>query len=347
MRVIRSTDASDAHSLVADRLQLLVTMRHRDLLTIFVAAISAAGALPACTMSSSSCSQPLPPPTSVTVSVSALEALESDAGDPADAGPPKAGDFPDYATCHALCPESSNCSVKSISGGEATITCFDMCTGRRPGGYCPPGALTGDDVGAHFARMAALEAASVVAFRGLAHELAIHRAPRALVKACRRAARDEIRHARRTSALARARGAAVSFGSTEPPAPRSVEAIAIENAVEGCVRETFGALVAHWQAREASDPVVRDAMKRIARDETRHAALSWSIDAWARSRLGRAARTRVDDARNAAARTLAPTGTRGTTEAFAAKIGLPSLAHERVLAHSFERAIVERGVPRS
>ena len=52
---------------------------------------------------------------------------------------------------------------------------------------------------------------------------------------------------------------------------RELEAIAIENAVEGCVRESFGALLATWQAKTAGDARVRAAMKRIARDETRHA----------------------------------------------------------------------------
>jgi hypothetical protein len=37
-------------------------------------------------------------------------------------------------------------------------------------------------------------------------------------------------------------------------------------------------------------------MARIAVDETRHAALSWEIDAWARVRLSAAARRRVRDA---------------------------------------------------
>jgi hypothetical protein len=60
-----------------------------------------------------------------------------------------------------------------------------------------------------------------------------------------------------------------------PPA-RSLEELAVENAVEGCVRETYGALTAIWQARTAKDPSVAAAVRRIARDETRHAALSWA-----------------------------------------------------------------------
>jgi hypothetical protein len=145
--------------------------------------------------------------------------------------------------------------------------------------------------------MARLEAASVFAFRELRVELRAHGAPRALVRAAERAARDETRHARATRALARRYGANVPPPVVERRPVRSLEAIALDNATEGCVRETFGALVAHHQAHTARDPVVSAAMKRIARDETRHAALAYDIDAWATQRLGRLARRRVDAAK--------------------------------------------------
>jgi hypothetical protein len=74
--------------------------------------------------------------------------------------------------------------------------------------------------------------------------------------------------------------------------------------VEGCVRETFGALVAHYQSSRARDPELRAALARIARDETRHAALSWALHAWLDRRLDRAARERVKAAKQAAAAQL-------------------------------------------
>jgi demethoxyubiquinone hydroxylase (CLK1/Coq7/Cat5 family) len=55
---------------------------------------------------------------------------------------------------------------------------------------------------------------------------------------------------------------------------RSLEAIALDNVSEGCVRELYGALVATYQARVARDPEVRAVVTRIAREETQHAALS-------------------------------------------------------------------------
>jgi hypothetical protein len=51
--------------------------------------------------------------------------------------------------------------------------------------------------------------------------------------------------------------------------------------------------------------VIRAAMARIARDETRHAALAFQVDAWLRGRLGRAARGRVSVARQRALGDLA------------------------------------------
>src|SRR5207244_7659366 len=122
-----------------------------------------------------------------------------------------------------------------------------------------------------FAEMARLEAASVVAFRTLARELAFHRAPKRLVRAAERAARDEIRHARAMTALARRHGVNVVIDDIPSPPIRDLESIARENAVEGCVHETWGALLAHHQAMTGADPLVRTVMARIARGEKQHA----------------------------------------------------------------------------
>jgi hypothetical protein len=78
--------------------------------------------------------------------------------------------------------------------------------------------------------------------------------------------------------------------------PRAVEEIARENAVEGCVRETVAALVACRQAREASDPHIRRAMRGIARDEVRHASLSWSVHDWIQGSQSFSARRRTQAA---------------------------------------------------
>jgi hypothetical protein len=105
---------------------------------------------------------------------------------------------------------------------------------------------------------------------------------------------------------------------------RDVESIARENAVEGCVRETFAALVAWRQARAAGDPSIRAAMSRIARDETRHAALAWAVDDWTRALLTPAARRRVREARREASELLVEEQAFAAPPTLRAQAGLPS-----------------------
>ncbi len=177
--------------------------------------------------------------------------------------------------------------------------------------------------------MAYLEAASVDAFERLTRELETHGGPARLMSASRRASRDEVRHARVMTALARRAGARVPRVRVLPECPRSLEAMAIENAVEGCVRETFGAAVAEIQARRAGDARVRRAMQRIARDEGRLAALSWQVARWLDTRLDADSRARVREARARAVDALraecARTAHPGVTE----RLGLPSASQAR------------------
>jgi hypothetical protein len=112
---------------------------------------------------------------------------------------------------------------------------------------------------------------------------------------------------------------------------RDLETIAIENAVEGCVRETWAALEANHQARAAVHADVRSAMRRIAADETRHAELARDIDAWARSRLPRASRGRVVKARGVAVRSLQRSLSRPRDAALHECAGIPRPAVARRL----------------
>ncbi len=168
--------------------------------------------------------------------------------------------------------------------------------GRRPARLqCAPrpAVALAPTLGQYFADNARLEAAAVIAFRILGAELMAQGAPLRLQRAAARAARQEIRHAQLTAHLSRRFGGEVLPAVVQPAAQRSLSAIAIENAGEGCVRETYGALVALWQARHARDRKVRQTMVRIARDETEHAALSWEVARWAGPRLTAAQRAEV------------------------------------------------------
>lgn len=208
--------------------------------------------------------------------------------------------------CDKVCPGSLffNCHVygdSCIDGSipDASDIVIECATcpngvGRRPEGLLaaidPNG---GSRVGDYFARAAHLEAAAVHAFRAMHRELACHGAPAELLSLVRSAEADEIRHARVTSKLARTRGAKPVRARVKKMPVRPLEEMAIENAIEGCVRETFGALYAKWQANAAGDTDVAEAMSVIADDEAKHAALSWRVAAWLDSQLDDAARERV------------------------------------------------------
>jgi hypothetical protein len=206
------------------------------------------------------------------------------------------------------------------------VQCEQICLGRRPEGFVgdAPGCRTA--LGAYFEQSAQLEAASVPAFRRMARELARFGAPRRLVRAAERAAREEERHARGAAALARRFGGKRGAFEAQARGARSLEEFTLENAVEGCVRETYGALVATWQASAAIDPNVRAHMKRIAKEETSHAALAWRTDAWARTKLTAAARARIDAARARASQDLVEQSGTPIPAALANVAGVPDAA---------------------
>jgi len=245
--------------------------------------------------------------------------------------------------CLMFCNSSgffSACSVAAVDDASVTVLCTSGCaTGRRPAGLCKPLAFDTSSVGAYFASVARLEAASVDAFRILRDELRAHGAPKKLVRAAARAARDEIRHTRATGALARRFGARLEAATLERPAVRSIATMALENAVEGCVRETYGALLATWQARTARDPVVRAAMTRIARDERRHAVLSWNVGRWLETRLDRRAKYQVEAAKQAAARELLSSLANELELSFAEVVGLPAPAQGLRLAREMQHTL--------
>jgi len=210
--------------------------------------------------------------------------------------------------CQGLCPKGFFCSADSCplcsDDGVLSVQCgYPPCIGgRRPSGLRSTPKVSGSRPVAQFWRqMSHLEAASVIAFDVLRRELRAHGAPRGLIDRARRAAADEVRHARITAQLCRANGGRCARASVSAPKRvRALDAVARENSVEGCVRETYGALVSLWQARHAGDARTRHAMRLIAVDEVSHADLAWSVASWAEPRLGGSARRRIDAARRRA-----------------------------------------------
>jgi hypothetical protein len=188
-----------------------------------------------------------------------------------------------------------------MSDARAPKRAILVIEGRRPERLVAPLSFEdGSDIGLYFATGAHLEAAAVLAFEHLVEELCTHEAPIELVDGARHARDDEVRHVRAMSRLARRYGAVPVSARMEPTPIRDLGSIAIENEVEGIVRETLGAAIATWRADHAEDRDVRAAMRIIAVDEHEHADFSWRLGTWLRSRLDEPTRARLDAARSAA-----------------------------------------------
>jgi hypothetical protein len=229
---------------------------------------------------------------------------------------------------------------------QATTRTNGVCVGRRPHGLRDArGSRGASALGEHFAQSAELEAASVVAFLELARSLRAHGAPASLVRRARHAARDEIRHARTMTRFARRFGAEPHPRRIDAPAHTSLEALATENAVEGCVVETWGALVGSVQAREAASAAVRATMRRIAADETRHAALSWDLACWFDSKLDPDARARVAAARRRAALRLLAGARVEPARALSDELGVPCARTAERLARGLAATLWQDRAP--
>ncbi|RKG76085.1 ferritin-like domain-containing protein [Corallococcus exercitus] len=239
-------------------------------------------------------------------------------------------------------------ALKITPSGEVTVESsvalkkepVDCIVGRRPVGLQGARAEGCEDArGGYFANAARLEAAAIHAFLRLRKELALHGASPELQDAALASARDEVRHTGVTARLA------LRFGSTPVPLAvadlplRPLNEVLLDNTVEGCVRETYGALVAHHQALHAKDPEIRESMARIAEDETRHAGLSWDIDAWATPHLSTERRASLQEARRQAIAVLRAEVAVPLDPELTADAGLPSPEVAAALLDSLEQAL--------
>jgi hypothetical protein len=197
---------------------------------------------------------------------------------------------------------------------------------RRAHGIVYEAASRFDDAATYLAHCAHLESASVASFARLARELCALEAPRALIERVVAAARDERRHGRLLRKIAHARGKGVAKSPRLRLASRSLVEIAIENAVEGAIRETWGAVVAAHQATFATDLEIRNAFVAIAPDEAGHAELAADVACWLESRLAPDERAQVILARRAAIGALVQEIASPPIASVREPLGLPSAA---------------------
>lgn len=137
----------------------------------------------------------------------------------------------------------------------------------------------------HWLRCAQLEAASVPAFRRLSSELARLSAPDSLLEAAQHAADEEVRHTHLCLSQANALAPNEAFSLRPMPdapvrADITVERLAVEALVEGCIAEGSAAAWAAAASDTADGPPAK-VLRTIASDELRHATLSWRVIGWA------------------------------------------------------------------
>jgi hypothetical protein len=196
--------------------------------------------------------------------------------------------------------------------------------GRRPAGLAAraPAEQVGP-VADFFAEVARLEESAVAAFDVMIDELGALGAPDFLLDAARAARQDEVEHTTSMGALARLFGATPRRPAIADPEERTPFEIALENAVEGCVRETYGALVATHQSLHAADPRIASAMGRVADDEIRHAELSWAVAAWLEPQLTAEERAEIEAAKRTAVEELKATANAPVHPSLVAHAGMP------------------------
>ncbi|MGH1346558.1 MAG: hypothetical protein ACRBN8_33645 [Nannocystales bacterium] len=221
-------------------------------------------------------------------------------------------------------------SELDAEGGVAMTCCYSVFEMGGRGHACIEPMRRGQpdqDLADVLAHAYFSEAASVLAFDRLAQELGELGCPEPMLRRVRDASEDEARHARIVRSLCEQHARLPAEPRERPVALRSMLEIAIENAVEGCVRETAAALIAFHQSERAADPSVAAAMRSIAPDELRHAALAWDLHDWLMSKLSPAEGTRVREALEESVDTLLKRTQAPHPRAICRALGLPSPAH--------------------
>ena len=259
----------------------------------------------------------------------------------ADASAPDADATIDAASAGDASAIDAGVPTCPAVSGIVKVHCATFpCEGRRTEGIDEPRASGEAGLGAYFAACSYLEAGSVHAFARLHRELAAHGAPRDILARIERAEADEARHAALTSELARRFGVEPEVPVAPAPGVRSLFAIALENAVEGCVRETYGATMACFRARRAQDASVRGVMASIAPDECEHADLSFRIARWVTPRLRERERAAIRVAMRQAMDELTTASDDALDATQRAVCGMPAREERRALALLVDREVV-------
>jgi len=214
-----------------------------------------------------------------------------------------------------------------------------MLTFRRPPGLAaekPSGARNA--LGDYLAREARVLLASAEAFCSLSDALFAAGAPCALTGRAACAASDRTRHAELVTRLASRYGGRPGRLRIAKAKPQTLLDIALDNAAEGCVRDTYAALLASWQSEHARSRSISNVMATIARDVMRHAALAWALSDWVVPQLSRRDQARVQRARLDAVARL-ERSVRERDPSLIRRAGLPTRVEQRALIAELRRML--------
>lgn len=240
-------------------------------------------------------------------------------------------------------PEPStlvSCDV-SYTAQHSPYTCPRPVVGRIPNGMHAAAlqAAEPDSIGEYLADMAAMETAAVTAFAYLGRELEAYGAPIELIARAQAAVQEETRHAEMAGLLAAAHATAVPKVEVDGFTLRALYDIALENAVEGCVNETFAAACGLWQSEHARLDVFREVIAHISDEETGHAALSWDIHAWIMPQLTAAQQAEIAAAQVAAVDKLMRDFRQEGNPVLQRAFGLPTRAEAGRLFAQLQRSV--------
>jgi hypothetical protein len=185
------------------------------------------------------------------------------------------------------------CSLARIILGCADGRPFVVAGAAREASLASPGWSSAgeanttprEQLAARWAAVARAEHASIASFAQFCARLLALGAPPSLVRDALAAAGDEVRHAEFALAVAsELSGRPLEFGPLEVRGSNTGESLAatvLACVREGCIGETLSALELGAAALACSDPERAAALRAIADDEARHAALAWAFVGWA------------------------------------------------------------------
>ncbi len=258
--------------------------------------------------------------------------------------------------------KASQCNVTPTPKNHELVSCKVSYTelkypkSNKPGCFSPaprpiPGRMpvgmkpitissTHSLLGNYFANMAMMEKAAITAFQYLVRELEAYEAPQELIELARKAIAEEARHTKMASNLSKGYNTEIPEFIVNEFQLRSLFEIALENAVEGCVNESFAATCGLWQHAHAEHDVFREVIGHITEEEIGHGALSWSIHEWIMPQLTEAQQAHVLQAQAKAFDTLEENFKLEEHPEVRIALGLPNQTEASALIHSFREQVL-------